>query len=122
MLHPEFSRSLLWSPLAALMMIAPAPAGVNASEPAMIQKSVTVRLSDLDLKQPADAAKLYQRIRRAAERACGDGLTSGSPLAQPVDRDCVSNAIAHAVATVDRPLLTTIYQRTAGAAPARDHA
>ncbi len=121
MLHPEIPRTLLWSPLVTLM-IALAPVGANASETAMIRKSVTVRVSDLDLKQPADAAKLYQRIRRAAERACGDGLTGGSPLAQPVDRDCVLNAIAHAVAAVDRPLLTTIYQRTAGAAPARDQA
>ena len=114
MSHPEISRSLLWSPLAALM-IALAPASVNASELAMIQKSVNVRLSDLDLKQPADAAKLYQRIRRAAERTCGDGLTGGSPLVQPVDQDCVMNAIAHAVAAVDQPLLTTIYQHNSGA-------
>ena len=113
MLHPEIPRSLLWSPLAALL-IGLAPMSASARETAMIQKSVTVRLSDLDLQHPADAAKLYLRIRRAAERACSDGLASGSPLAQPPDRDCMMNAIARAVGTVNRPLLTAIYRRNAG--------
>jgi UrcA family protein len=97
MLRPEISRSLLVSPLAALM-IALAPAGASAGETALIQKSVTVRVSDLDLSKPADAARLQQRIRRAAAAVCGDGLVTGSPGASEPDRDCMANAIATAQA------------------------
>ena len=99
MLRPEISRSLLVSPLAALM-IALAPAGASASETAMIQKSVTVRVSDLDLSKPADAARLQQRIRRAAAIACSDGLIPGSPGASEPDHDCMASAIANALANL----------------------
>jgi UrcA family protein len=94
MLRPEISRSLLVSPLAALM-VALAPAGASASEAAMIEKSVTVRVSDLDLSRPTDAARLQQRIRRAAATACSDGFNPGEP-----DRDCMVTAIANALAHV----------------------
>jgi UrcA family protein len=99
MLRPEISRSLLVSPFAALM-IALAPAGASAGETAMIQKSVTVRVSDLDLNKPADAARLQQRIRRAAAVACSDGLIPGSPGASEPDRDCMASAITNALANI----------------------
>jgi UrcA family protein len=99
MLRPEISRSLLVSPLAALM-IALAPAGASADETVMIRKSVTVRVADLDLNKPADAARFQQRIRRAAAAACSDGLTPDSPGASEPDRDCMANAIATALANV----------------------
>ena len=94
MLRPEISRSLLPSSLAALM-IALAPAGASAGEPGMIEKSVTVRLSDLDLSKPADAARLHLRIRRAAAIACSDGFNPGEP-----DQDCMTTAIANALADI----------------------
>jgi UrcA family protein len=99
MLRLEISRSLLVSPLAALM-IALAPAGASADETAMIQKSVTVRVSDLDLNKPADAARLEQRIRRAAATACSDGFVTGSPGASEPDRDCMASAIGNALASL----------------------
>jgi UrcA family protein len=84
----------------AALMVALAPAGASASEAAMIEKSVTVRVSDLDLSRPADAARLQQRIRRAAAAACSDGLTPGSPGASEPDQDCMASAIANALAHV----------------------
>ena len=48
MLRPEISRSLLVSPLAALVL-ALAPPGASAHETALIKKSVTVHVADLDL-------------------------------------------------------------------------
>ena len=99
MLRPEISRSLLVGPLAALI-VALAPAGASAGETAMIQKSVTVRVSDLNLKKPADAAKLQQRIRHAAVVACSDGLAAGAARASVPDRDCVENAVANALANL----------------------
>ncbi|MDE2220300.1 MAG: UrcA family protein [Gammaproteobacteria bacterium] len=99
MLRPEISRSLLVGPLAALL-VALAPAGASADESAMIRKSVSVRVTDLDLSRPADAARLQQRIRRAAVAVCSDGLVPGSPAASEPDRDCMASAIVNALASV----------------------
>jgi UrcA family protein len=82
-------------------------------------KSATVRIADLNLSLPADAAALYQRIRRAARNVCGDGLAGGSPLASSLDWDCVRDAVASAVTRVNQPLLTAVHQRNGGTAPTR---
>ncbi len=110
MLRPEFSRYALLSGIATLM-VALAPVAAQANDAPLVQKSVTVRVSDLDPSRAADASKLYARIRRAAEDACGDGLSAGAPIGSPPDRDCVLNAVATAVNTLKQPLLTAIYQR-----------
>ena len=118
MLRPEFSRYALLSSVATLM-VALAPAAAQANDAALIQKSVTVRVSDLDPTQPADASKLYARIRRAAENACGDGLMIDAPIASPPDRECVLNAVANAVSALKQPLVTAMYRRDAGLASGR---
>jgi UrcA family protein len=97
MLRPEISRSLLVGTFAALV-IALAPAAASAGDAALVRKSVTVRVADLDLRRPADARKLQQRIRRAAEIACSDGFAPGSPGALEPDRECVAAAISNALA------------------------
>jgi len=109
MLRPEFSRYALLSGVATLM-VALAPAAAQAN---------TVRVSDLDLSSPADASKLYARIRRAAENACGDGLSADAPIGSPPDRECVLNAVAGAVNALRQPLLTAIYQHDSGLAHSR---
>ena len=123
MLHPAVSRALLWSSLAALMITAAPGAAIAAdSDAAMVIKSTTVRISDLNLRLPADAATLYGRIRRAAEVVCGDGLDSGSPLAAPPQRDCVQASVASAVTRLNQPLLTAVYLRKGGPAAGRNRA
>jgi UrcA family protein len=118
MLHPDVSRTLLWSSLAALMICAaPGAATAADNDAAVIIKSATVRLTDLNLSRPADAAALYQRIRRAARKVCGDELAGGSPPASPLDWDCVREAVASAVTRVNQPLLTAVHQRNGGTAP-----
>jgi UrcA family protein len=95
MLHPEFSRYALTSAVATLL-VALAPVAAQADEPLLIRKSVIVPVADLDLSRPADAAALNVRIRRAAEQACGDGLSSAAPIYSPPDRDCVVDAVTRA--------------------------
>ena len=101
MLHPEFSRYSLVTTAAALL-VALAPIAAQADDALLIQKSVTVPVSDLDLSRPADAATLTARIRRAAEQACGDGVSAAAPTYSPPDRDCVLNAVTQAVNSLKR--------------------
>ena len=124
MLQSKISHVSLLSAVAALVIaFAPVAAQANdaapASDAALIQKSVTVRVSDLDPSLPADASKLYARIRRAAENACGDGLSADAPIGSPADRDCVLNAVATAVTALKQPLVIAMYRRDAGLASGR---
>jgi UrcA family protein len=73
-----------------------------------------VRFSDLDLGKIDGAAALYNRLRRAAAVVC-------SPLDSPTlqfafqYRACVDHAIAGAVASVNRPMLSQYHEsRTRG--------
>jgi UrcA family protein len=71
---------------------------------------VTVHLVDLDLDRPADVAILYDRIRSAAERVCGEPKPIGSRLTRASWRNCVAQSVLRAVATLDRPTLTAYYR------------
>lgn len=101
MLHPEFSRYVLASAVATLL-VALAPVAAQANDSLLIQKSVTVPVSDLDLSRPADAAVLNARIRRAAEQACSDVINAMVPTGSTPDRDCVLDAVTRAVNSIKR--------------------
>jgi UrcA family protein len=110
MLHPVISRTLLCASLSTLLFTA-VPGAAGAADAATIQKSVTVRVADIDLSTPAGAATFYRRVRDAAYRVCDAGWS--------VDRECVKNAVAAAVSRVDQPLVTALHQRSAGSAVIR---
>ena len=101
MLHPEFSRYALTSAVATLL-VALAPVAAQANDALLVRKTVLVPVADLDLSKPAGAAALNVRIRRAAEQACGDGLSAAAPTYSPPDRDCVNDAVTRAVESLKR--------------------
>jgi UrcA family protein len=69
-------------------------------------KTETVRYDDIRLISAVGAAVLYNRLRGAAERACG-GPVDTVPLAQRVRfKACVDDAVTKAVADVNNPMLT----------------
>src|SRR5262245_31237399 len=73
------------------------------------QRSVTVRFADLDLDTPAGASALYGRLSHAAREVCGDPV-SVIDLTQLRDiQSCRQEAIVNAVTSVDRPMLTALY-------------
>lgn len=64
----------------------------------------TIPLSGLDLSRPADAAKLYSNIKRAAVYVCAP--LKGDDLARTMHfRKCVNGTVSRAVADVHAPLL-----------------
>lgn len=99
---------------ALLLAVSPARAAETLQFSGMDEAQVnseTVHFSDLDLSSPKDASRLYTRIRVAAENVCGD-----YDLRDYVDtreaRQCENDAIHAAVAKVNRPMLTAIYDRS----------
>jgi UrcA family protein len=81
--------------------------GSNYEEPT----SVTVHFSDLDLTKPKAVTTLYLRLRDASELVCGDDAQAiDLELRSELER-CNQTAIENAVETVNRPLLTALYDR-----------
>jgi UrcA family protein len=73
-------------------------------------KTQAVSYADLDLSKPAGAQTLYKRIKAAARHVCGpvDRYTYVTP--SQTFRQCFDQAIADAVAQVDRPSLTALHR------------
>jgi UrcA family protein len=115
----HLTRTLIAAALALLICGAEGAlfaAGASAAE----VRSLSVRYADLDLERPADVARLYQRIRGAAENVCGPRLLTGLNVPSPDYRRCFAAAVAQAVARVDRPALSAYHQQRLGLAPQHD--
>ena len=88
---------------AALAAAAPAFAGAQAIWGGDEKVTVTVHYSDADLRNPAGAMRLAERIRLAARRVCGgDDPVVAVGVRFPA---CQHRAIDRALATIDAPLL-----------------
>ena len=84
---------------------AAATAGTSATEyTADGVLSYTVRFPDLDLSKADGAAALYHRLGHAARIVCAP-LESSDRLNAAPYRACLAQAVAGAVAGIDRPLL-----------------
>jgi UrcA family protein len=89
---------------AILGALASSFSAVSAADPSS-SVSVTVKFADLKVSNPASALVLYERIRAAAQGAC-------SYYWFKTDADeaaCVHDAIANAVAKVNQPELSAVY-------------
>jgi UrcA family protein len=94
---------------AAVLLLSVAPARAAPLDD-HVAEHTTVRFADLDLSSQKDTKRLYMRLRNAAEQVCGDY--------DPLDlfdiqgaRKCQDDAIAHAVAQLNQPRLTALYDR-----------
>lgn len=76
-------------------------AGLAYAEPAVPLTGVTY--ADLDLSTDAGAAKLVDRLHRAAFKACK------YPVGTPVQRRCVAEAVVKAVVAINNPTVTKQY-------------
>ena len=83
------------------------------STPDEIRHSTAVHYADLNLNKTAGVAALYRRITAAANRVCGQRTLTGSNYPLPEYTRCYNEAIATAVARVDRPQLTAYYHTQA---------
>jgi UrcA family protein len=72
-------------------------------------KKYVVRFPDLDLSTMNGAAALYARLTYAARVVC-EPLEGRALAIVEKHRTCMDQAIAHAVASVDRPLVSQYHQ------------
>jgi UrcA family protein len=77
--------------------------------------AVIVSFSDLDLSKPAGTRVLYKRITNAARQVC-QPLARRDLSLMPLWRDCYAEAVARAVAAINRPNLTALQRSRTGAA------
>lgn len=87
---------------------------VNAASAGVPAGAVTVRFSDLDLSSGDDVARLYRRIRVAAESSCGVDESKDARLYSSRDRNCVDEAVGTGVATINNGQLSAFHQRRVG--------
>jgi len=95
--------------IAAAATMAALTTGARAADPPQIH----VRYGDLNINTPAGAAALLQRIRFAADRVCDFRDTRDLSVLLIVQA-CTNHAIAEAVATVNNPSLTAVYEAKIG--------
>ena len=76
-------------------------------------RSATVKFADLNLDTSAGAEALYGRIHSAARRICFEPIQTYRDYT-----DCVAKSESEAIAKVNAPLLTAVYQKKTGNTPA----
>ncbi len=97
--------------ICTLAFLAAAPAISHAATSNKPINTVKVEYNDLDLSQPADAAKMLKRLDNAAMEACGADEGSLSDYKWAVHHsDCHATSLNRAVAALDAPRLTELYQ------------
>src|SRR5450631_2149080 len=93
----------------ATACLAVAATAVHAAEQARDSAPMmTVVYSDLNLANPQGVERLYRRIVAAAQQVC-DSRQGRSLQAQAMDSICTKQSIAHAVAAVGQPALTSLH-------------
>jgi UrcA family protein len=97
----------------ALLMLAMLPTLATQTVKAEEVRRVRVSYADLNLRTTSGAEHLYQRIHTAAETVCRD-LEMKDLSGRWMWKECVGDAISHAVADVDAPMLRAYYQEKKG--------
>lgn len=73
--------------------------------------SVTVHYGDLNLSKPRDVDTLYIRLHNSAKDVCGDDEDVVELWKLDTIARCEQQAMANAVATIHRPMLTALYDK-----------
>jgi len=89
----------------------------QAGEPDNSVPHKVVSFHDLNLNSPEGAAVLYRRIKMAAYEVCG--RPDRYDLSELKLQICVKDAVSRAIAQVNSPMLTDLYQAKTGKAPAK---
>jgi len=97
------------NPLIALTAFACCSAA-SAHDAVSFVRHEAVNFRDLDVTTPQGAQVLFQRMRDAASRVCSDPRLDSWPDSGQHQQyiQCVNNALADAIATIDRPALTDL--------------
>jgi len=95
--------------------------GAAQAEPRLTytRHSLVIRVSDLDVRQPADRQKLHVRIQDAADEVCGGRPDKGDrytaeerKVLMPAYEKCHAGAIQHMLAQLNFPAMPELAQNT----------
>jgi len=112
-LAPSIKTLLIGFSLAASAgtVAAATPEEQASSSPS--NSNVTVYYGDLNLQDDIAAAAMLKRLRSAASNVCGRAsLTPVTYFVRTNHRPCRDNAVQAAIARVDQPALTALYNRS----------
>lgn len=109
-----YSRLGLLATAASLLTAALATGPAWASISDVETRSVTLRFDPRDLNTDTGADRLLSRISGAASRVCDEGGSMLQLIESSGYRVCRHDAIARAVADVNRPTVTAAYTRHFG--------
>ncbi len=83
-------------------------AGAAFAAPVQDTPAQAVSVAGVNFNDRTDVQKVYTRINRAARVACDSN--SANPVIAQADQICAKRAVAEAVATLNRPVLTAMYE------------
>ena len=95
------------TPLIALTALACCSAA-SAHDSVSFVRHEAVNFRDLDVTTLQGAQVLFERMRDAASRVCSDPRVGSWPDSRSLYVQCVNDAMADAIATLDRPTLTAL--------------
>jgi UrcA family protein len=97
---------------AAVSMLSLACAAAYADTPPRIGSPLElVRFNDLNLDQPRDVARLFNRVSSAADKVCGSRSFAGHYNKLADYEICYKDTVASTVAHIDRPSVTAYFQQ-----------
>lgn len=108
-LHRASERVSSAAAAVALTMFALVAVDAHADEPKGNPPSVTVQFSDLAMTTTAGAAKVYRKLRVAANQVCSVNGATKSARDYVRQKECVEQALTNAVREIDRPTLTALH-------------
>lgn len=114
MLAKIMSKAVCVALVAGAAITATAAAASAETSNGAEARSVHVSYADLNLGSEAGARAMYTRLSGAAHRACGDSSGRMSITEAREIRECVSGALDRAVAALDQPTVTALYEREYG--------
>jgi UrcA family protein len=102
--------------MSKILLAAAAVATLFAGSAMAETKTTAVPTGNVNFNSRAEVNALFTRVELAAQSVCRTD-SKNKYVAQP-DRACVEQAVAHAVASANRPTLTAAYQARGGASSA----
>jgi UrcA family protein len=76
-------------------------------------REVTVKYGDLDLAHAQGAKVLIERVQEASKIACGETPSLANLQQSQSYKACVVHTADQAIASLDSPVVTAMYQNTA---------
>jgi UrcA family protein len=96
---------------AAVSVLSIVCAAAYADTPPIGSPLELVGFNDLNLDQPRDVARLFNRVSSAADKVCGTRSFAGHYNKIADFEVCYKDAVASAVAHIDRPSVTAYFQQ-----------